>query len=180
MYFAFFYISAFSRDGLKPPVSYPDSLNLLLILNGVGVVGRVAPNYVADRVGAVNVFIPNSIIASILVYCFIAIDNPGGLYAWAVIYGIVGAGIQSLFPAALSFLTTDLRKLGVRMGMTFTIVSFAVLTGPPIAGAIIASSAGYTGAKAFAASSIALGCCFLIAAKMARMRSKGLGWTSKI
>ncbi|KAJ6788924.1 hypothetical protein PWT90_00135 [Aphanocladium album] len=180
VYFAFFYVSAYSRDVLNPPLSYPDSLNLLLIINGVGVVGRIAPNFIADRIGAVNVFIPTSIIASILVYCFIAIKSPGGLYAWVVIYGIVGAGIQSLFPAALSFLTTDLRKLGVRMGMVFTIVSFAALTGPPIAGAIIASSAGYTGAKAFAGSSIAVGCCFLVAAKMARMRRKGLGWTSRI
>lgn len=180
MYFAFFYVSAYSRDALNPPLSYPDSLNLLLILNGVGVIGRIVPNFIADRIGAVNVFIPTSIIASILVFCFIAIDSPAGLYAWVVIYGVIGAGIQSLFPAALSFLTTDLRKLGVRMGMVFTIVSFAVLTGPPIAGAIIASPAGYTGAKAFAGSAIAVGCGFLIAAKLARMRSKGLDWTGRI
>ncbi|ATY64748.1 Major facilitator superfamily general substrate transporter [Cordyceps militaris] len=180
VYFAFFYISAYSRDSLNPPLSYPDSLNLLLILNGVGIIGRIVPNFIADRIGAVNVFIPTSIIASILVFCFITIDRPAGLYAWVVIYGIVGAGIQSLFPAALSFLTTDLRKLGVRMGMVFTIVSFAVLTGPPIAGAIIASPAGYTGAKAFAGSSMAVGCGFLIAAKLARMHSKGLGWNSRI
>ncbi|XWW99887.1 hypothetical protein V2A60_007901 [Cordyceps javanica] len=144
VYFAFFYVSAYSRDALNPPLSYPESLNLLLILNGVGIIGRIAPNFIADRIGAVNVFIPTSIIASLLVYCFMAIESPTGLYAWVVIYGIVGAGIQSLFPAALSFLTTDLRKLGVRMGMVFTIVSFAVLTGPPIAGAIIASPAGGT------------------------------------
>ncbi|OAQ96896.1 hypothetical protein LLEC1_00572 [Akanthomyces lecanii] len=180
VYFAFFYVSAYSRDALKPPLSYPDSLNLLLILNGVGVIGRIVPNFIADRIGAVNVFIPTSIIASILVFCFIAIDSPAGLYAWVVVYGIIGAGIQSLFPAALSFLTTDLRKLGVRMGMVFAIVSFAVLTGPPIAGAIIASPAGYTGAKAFAGTAIAVGCGFLTAAKLARMRSKGLGWTSRI
>lgn len=112
-------------------------------------------------------------------FCFIAIDKPAGLYAWAIIYGIVAAGIQSLFPAALSFLTTDLRKLGVRMGMVFTIVSFAVLTGPPVAGAIIGSSAGYTGAKAFSGSSLALGCVCLIAAKMATMKRTGKGWKSR-
>ena len=172
-------MAAFSRDALSPPLSYPDSLNMLLILNGVGAVGRVVPNYIADHVGAVNVFIPTSLVATVLMYCFIAVEDPSGLYAWVVLYGIAAAGIQSLFPAALSFLTTDLRKLGVRMGMVFTIVSFAVLTGPPIAGAII-NTAGYTGAKAFAGSAIALGCGFLCAAKITFMRRNNAGWMDRV
>lgn len=113
-------------------------------------------------------------------FAFIGTKNPSGLYAWSVIYGIIAAGIQSLFPAALSSLTTDLRKLGVRMGMVFTIVSFAVLTGPPVAGAIVSSSAGYTGAKAFAGSSIAVGCGFLCAAKMSRMKRLCLSWKGRV
>ncbi|PWI76356.1 MFS monocarboxylate transporter [Purpureocillium lilacinum] len=180
VYFAFFYVAAFSREALRPPMSYPDSLNLLLLLNGIGTVGRLVPNYVADHVGAVNVFIPTSIVASALVFCWVAIDTPAGMYAWVVFYGIAAAGIQSLFPAALSFLTTDLRKLGVRMGMVFTIVSFAVLTGPPIAGAIINGPGGYTGARAFAGSSIAVGCGFLVAAKVTKMRKAGQGWRGRI
>lgn len=180
MYFAFFYVAAFSRGALHPPLSYEESLNMLLVLNGVGVIGRIAPNYVADRIGAINVFIPTSIVASIMMFCFVAIRDATGLYVWVVFYGIAAAGIQSLFPAALSFLTTDLRKLGVRMGMVFTIVSFAVLTGPPIAGVIINSSGGYTGAKAFAGSAIAIGCGFLVAAKLTKMRKSGQGWTARI
>lgn len=180
IYFAFFYIAAFSRDSLLPPLSYADSLNVLLIINGISIIGRVVPNYIADRIGPVNVFIPNSIIVSILIFCFIGIETPAGLYAWAIFYGIMAGGIQSLFPAALSSLTTDLRKLGTRMGMVFTIVSFAVLTGPPIAGAIVAGPGGYTGAKAFAGSSVAVGCACLMAAKLARMSRTGQGWTGRI
>ena len=47
------------------------------------------------------------------------------------VIGNIGAGIQSLFPATLSTLTTDLQKVGVRMGLVFTLVSFAALMGPP-------------------------------------------------
>lgn len=180
VYFAFFYAAAFSRDALEPPLSYSDSLNLLILLNGVGIVGRLVPNYVADRIGAVNVFIPTSLVTSALVFCFMAVTSAAGLYAWIVLYGIAAAGIQSLFPAALSFLTADLRKLGVRMGMVFTIVSVAVLTGPPMAGAIISSPGGYTGAKAFAGSSIAVGSGFLVAAKVTKMRKSGQGWTARV
>ena len=146
---------------------------MLLVLNGVGIVGRLAPNYLADRVGAVNVFIPASAATSVLLFCFAAVETAGAMYAWVVLYGIAAAGIQSLFPAALSLLTADLRKLGVRMGMVFTIVSFAVLTGPPIAGAIIRGPGGYTGAKVFAGSSVAVGCGFLVAAKLVKMGKSG-------
>lgn len=179
VYFAFFYVAAFSRDALRPGFSYPESLTLVLLLNGAGFVGRLAPSYAADLVGAVNVFIPASAVASGLVFGFIGVDSRAGLYAWVVLYGIAAAAIQSLFPAALSFLTADLRRLGVRMGMVFTIVSFAVLTGPPVAGALVAGPGGYTAAKAFAGSSIAIGCGFLVAAKVAKMRAAGQGWMGK-
>ncbi|KAM3448244.1 hypothetical protein MY3296_007983 [Beauveria thailandica] len=99
------------------------SLNLLIIPSGVGIVSRSVPSFIADCIGAVNVFMRPSIIASLLVYCFIAIARPVELYACVLMFGVVGAGIQSFFPAVLSFLTTDLRKLGVSMGMVFAIVS---------------------------------------------------------
>ncbi|KAK7227149.1 hypothetical protein V2G26_015152 [Clonostachys chloroleuca] len=180
VYFAFYYLAAFSRDGLPDPVSFTESLNLLLVLNGVGMVGRLAPNYFADRVGAVNIFIPVCATASLLVFCWMAVNTVPGLYAWSVFYGVFSAGVQSLFPAALSFLTSDLRKLGVRMGMVFTIVSFAVLTGPPIAGAIIDRTGGYRAAQAFSGSSLALGSVFLFVSKVVRMRKLGQGWTGKV
>lgn len=112
VYFAFYYLAAFSREALADPFTFGQSLNLLLVLNGIGVAGRLAPNYAADRVGAVNVFIPVCAAASVLVFCWIAVRDAAGLYVWSCFYGVGAAGIQSLFPAALSFLTTDLQKIG--------------------------------------------------------------------
>lgn len=179
VYFAFYYIASYSRDIVG--LSYTDSLNLLLLLNGIGIVGRLVPNFLADRYGAINVFIPTAIIAGICQLTWIAVASPGGLYAWTVFYGIAGGGIQSLFPAGLSSLTTDLRKAGTRMGMVFTINSFATLTGPPIAGAIISRCGGqYYGAQAFAGCVLLVGGGFMVAAKMARQRRVGGGWRVKV
>ena len=69
-------------------------------------------------------------------------DSLGGLIAFVIIYGYFGAAVQGLFPATLSSLTTDLRKMGVRIGMVFSIVSIACLTGPPLAGALIQRERG--------------------------------------
>jgi predicted MFS family arabinose efflux permease len=170
VYFAFYYIGSFARNIIEMP--YTQSINLLIVLNGVGVLGRIVPNYIADRYsGPLNTLIPVVFLTSLLCFCWIAVSSPGGLYAWAVIYGLVGAAIQSLFPATLTSLTTDLRKAGVRMGQVFTIVSFAVLTGPPIAGELIQrKGGGYEYAQIFAGLDLCIGGVFLIAARLAKSK----------
>lgn len=185
LYFAFYYIASYSRDIIG--MSYTDSLNLLLVMNGVGGPGRLIPNHLADRFGPFNVFVPTAAIAWIVMFCWMAVKNTAGLYVWCCFYGSVAGGVQSLFPAALSSLTTDLRKAGVRMGMVFTIVSFATLAGPPIAGAIITASGGnYYGAQAFAGASLLLGMALMAAAreiKVRRLRRAGeaaSGWRIKV
>ncbi|KAI1863452.1 uncharacterized protein JN550_009563 [Neoarthrinium moseri] len=181
VYFGFYYISSFSRDAITSGFAYTDSLNLLLLLNGIGVLGRILPNHIADTVGPLNMMIPACLITGIALLSWMSVQTPGQLYAWTVFYGIAAGGIQSLFPAGLSSLTTDLRKRGTRMGMTFTIVSFAVLTGNPIAGAIITAEGGkYWGAQVFTGISVLIGMCLIGAARLARQRKTKSGWRMKI
>ncbi|KAI8720249.1 hypothetical protein NCS52_00469900 [Fusarium sp. LHS14.1] len=180
VYLAYYFIPAYSKIALNPPLTYTESLDLLMILNGVGIVGRLASSWVADHTGAINVFAPLALAASLLLYFWMLVTDKAGLYAWAVIYGIIAAAIQSLFPTGVALLTQDLSKIGVRMGMAFTVASFAALTGPPIAGAIIDVEGGYYGAQAFAGSVLAMGGGLLIIAKGKHMRRTGAGWMGKI
>jgi MFS family permease len=170
VYFAFFYLGSFARNIIHMP--YTSSINLLITLNGVGSLGRIVPNFLADRFfGPMNSIIPVVIISSSLSFAWIGVSSTSGLYAWSVIYGMVGAAIQSLFPATLSSLTTNLRMQGTRMGMVFTIVSFAVLTGPPISGQLIQKKGGgYEYAQIFSGVVMLIGSGFLIAAKLCKDR----------
>lgn len=171
MYFAFYYLTSFGRNIIGLP--YSESITLLIVMNGVGILGRVVPNHLADRYfGPLNTLIPVCLFSSILCFAWIAVSSRGGLYAWAIVYGIVAAAIQSLFPAVLSSLTTDLRMAGTRMGMVFTIVSFAVLTGPPIAGQLIQKMGGrYEGAQIFAGVDLLIGFAFMCAARYAKSKN---------
>ena len=173
VYFAFYYLPSFGRSIIGLP--YSESVNLLITLNGVGVLGRIVPNHLADRCfGPLNSLIPVVLISSLLSFCWIAFSTRSGLYAWAVIYGIVGAAIQSLFPATLSSLTKDPQMQGTRMGMVFTIVSFAVLTGPPIAGQLIQRrGGGYEYAQIFAGCVMVVGCGLLVGARLAKSKQWG-------
>ena len=172
VYFAFYYLGSFGRSIIG--LSYAESVKLLIALNGVGIVGRVIPNHLADRCfGPMNTLIPIALVSSILTFSWIAVNSRGGLYAWAIIYGMSGAGIQSLFPAVLSSLTTDPRMQGTRMGMMFTMVSFATLTGPPISGLLIQKGGGsYKYAQMFSGLDMLIGCLLMCCARF--MKSKKL------
>ncbi len=180
MYVVFFYVASFSRDVIG--LSYTDSLNLLLVINGAGAIGRLLPNYIADRVGAINMFAVFGVYAGASGLGWIGVSNTTGLYVWSVFYGIAAGGIQSLFPAGLTSLNThDLSKAGVRIGMVFTINSIATLTGPPIAGALITANKGrYLGAQIFTGLVLLIGTCFVLCAKVVLGRKTGEGWRAKV
>jgi MFS family permease len=145
---------------------------LIIVTNGAGIVGRLIPAYLADlKFGPLNTIIPLTLCASLMMFCWAAVHSTAGLYVFAVLYGIFSNGIQGLWPSTLSSLTPDLSKTGVRIGMGFTIVSFACLTGPPLGGALIARANGYIGAQIWGGLSFFLGALILVAARLMKTGS---------
>lgn len=169
LYVGFFYIGSFSRNIIA--VSETVSIDLLMVMNGVGLVGRLVPNLLSDRfTGPLNLLIPFSGITAIVGFCWSAVRDMSGLWSFAVFYGLFAAGIQSLFPATLSTLTTDLKKIGVRMGMVLSIVAVAALIGPPIAGALISTDSGdFLYAQMFMGSAIIAGTVILMGARVSKV-----------
>ncbi|KAH8688855.1 putative MFS monocarboxylate transporter [Talaromyces proteolyticus] len=168
LYVGFFYVSSYARDVLGASLS--TSTNLLMIMSAVGTVARIVPGLISDHyTGPLNLLIPFSFATAITAYGWSGVRNIPGVFAFSVIYGIASAGVQGIFPVALSSLTTDLKKIGVRMGMVLTIVSFAALTGSPIAGALVqADQGGYLYMQMFMGSSMLLGTVLLVVARIAR------------
>jgi predicted MFS family arabinose efflux permease len=172
VYIGFYYVGSFGRDRLG--VSQATSINLLLTMNGVGLVARVLPNYIAERwTGPMNLMIPYTAATAIVLFAWTGVDSPAGLWVWAVVYGVVASGIHSLFPVVLTSLTDDAKKLGVRSGMGFSVVGCAVLTGPPIAGALVQRMNGsYLGLQLFAGITMLIALVFLLAARWAKVGGK--------
>lgn len=114
------------------------SLNTLFIANAVGVPGRIIPALISDAyLGPFRTLVPLAISASVLYFGWIGVRDPSALYVFAVLSGIINGGVQTIAMAGLPSLTKDLSKVGTRSGMIMTVGSFACLTGPPIAGALI-------------------------------------------
>ncbi|KAI1631586.1 MFS general substrate transporter [Biscogniauxia mediterranea] len=171
VYFAFYYIDLYGHEYAS--FTSLDSINLLLLTNALGIPGRVIPGFVAARyLGPLNTAVPTAVGVAVVLCCWPAVAHaraPGPLYAFAAVYGLVASAIQSLFAVSLAALTTDLSQLGTRMGMVFSVVAFASLTGSPVAGAIMQASGGsYLGAQLWAAGSMLLGAGALAAARVSR------------
>lgn len=118
VYFASYYLSSFGVDIIGMPQN--ESFNMFLVLNSVGIIGRTLPAYLANRyTGPMNILLIVTVASIITAWVMIWVTTREELYVWSFVYGIVGNGLQAMFPATLSSLTTDLRKAGVRMGMIF-------------------------------------------------------------
>lgn len=178
LYVGFFYVSSFARQAIG--LDWEESIYLLIVMNGVGVLGRTVPNFLADRyTGPLNLLILSTLFSGILLFCWIAVSDQTGLYCFAVFYGLFAASVQSLFPATLTTLTSDLTKMGVNVGMVMSIISLPSLTGCPIAGALIALDGGnsYRNAQGFAGASMVAGSILIL---MARLFKSGLALKVKV
>lgn len=158
-------INAFARKSLG--LSLEESIPFLLVLNGVGIPGRLIPAYIADHYcRPLTISLTVSFATALLLYCWIAIKTTAGMYVFAVLYGLSAAGLQAMFPATLAYLSLDPKKIGTRMGMGFALSSFGCLIGGPGAGALVeAGNGSYLYGQVLAGSCGVLGFfCFALAA----------------
>ncbi|KAG5929317.1 hypothetical protein E4U42_006298 [Claviceps africana] len=168
LYFAFFYLGTFARTA----VHIGEPVHLLIVLNAVGIVGRTLPGIIADRwTGMLNLLIPLIFASSLVVFCWIRVNSTSGLYAFSVVYGLLAASLQAIYPAVATTMTPDAARTGTRVGMILTLVSFANLTGPAICGFIITQQNGrFVGAQIFAATSILLAAIMAVCTKIVKQK----------
>ncbi|KAF2966235.1 hypothetical protein GQX73_g7329 [Xylaria multiplex] len=139
-YYTFYYIGSYGTQALN--LSYSSASTLVVIINGVGLPFRILVPMVADRIGTFNVIAPISVIWAVVSFTWLAVHDVPGYYAFTVVYGIVTASFQCLFPSTVARITPRIDTFGTRLGMAFSVSAVASLTGPPIGGAIQTANGG--------------------------------------
>ena len=170
IYVGFFYIQSFA---IRFDITTPDFSPYLVTLLGAGsIVGRIGPNYLADKCGPVSILSLSGLACGILCFGWMGIRNLGGLITFAVLYGIASGALVSVTPTATVSLTPDLSIVGTRLGMQFFLTGIACVVGPPIAGAIIGSGedTAWVGAIGYSAAGLFLGAMVLLACKYTQYR----------
>lgn len=157
-------------------MSYTNSLNLVIIVNGIGIPARILPGYIADQyIGVLNTMAICVSLNVVMLWAWLGIKSISSFYVFTVLYGLVSASFQSLFPTTIAALSSDIMKTGTRLGMAFTVIAFSALLGGPIAGALLKTSGGYTTPICWASASTVVGTCCVVSARCIKH-----GWRLKV
>jgi MFS family permease len=175
LYVPFFYMAIFaSTHDITSPEFAP---YLVTFLNVGSVLGRIIPNAVADKAGALNVLIICMVASTAVGYGWLGVNNLAGSIVFTLLYGALSGGVVSLTPSVIVSLSPDMSRVGVRMGMGFVVTGCSLLIGTPIAGAIVR---GYTedrwkGTIAYAATGLFVSAILYAAARVVVYKRQG-GW----
>ncbi|TLS31032.1 hypothetical protein PpBr36_03879 [Pyricularia pennisetigena] len=175
-YYTMYYIASYGTQALGLP--YSTAAITVIVVNAAGLLPRIIIPFVATRYGAINIAVPVTAVFAIVAFTWLAVRSEPGYYAFAAAYGISNGAFHCLMPTVIASITPRLDMVGTRLGMAFSIIGFAALTGPPIGGALQGAMGGsFVGASIWAAVSMVMCLAFIT---FARWRLAGLDWGVKI
>ncbi|KAJ7069261.1 major facilitator superfamily domain-containing protein [Mycena amicta] len=140
---------------------------VLAILNAGGVIGRIAPACLSDVIGRFNILAPAAFLSGVfcLVMWMLAGTSLALLLVFAASYGFASGAFISLITPCVAQIS-DVRQIGSRIGLLYTVISVPAAIGPPVAGVLLEANRGrYTGMILFAGLSVISGSILLFAAR---------------
>ncbi|OTB03782.1 hypothetical protein M426DRAFT_321497 [Hypoxylon sp. CI-4A] len=150
---------------------------LIPIINAASVFGRILPAHLGDVYGVFNVCILFTLFSGVIsLAIWLPAASSAALVVFVVLYGFSSGLMLAIIPALVASIS-DVQKMGFRVGALYAFSSFGVLTGSPIAGAIVTSQrGGYSGLKIFCGISLLMGGVFVI---LSRVKLVGPGLMAK-
>ena len=129
-----FYITSYAQLlGLRPSIS----MYVLAILNGLSIIGRVLPAYVADKLGRLNVLIPSVFLCGVLQYAlWLPAKNETLVLLFVIIWGACSGVFISLVPPVVPQLF-GLKDNRSRLAIFFLCCVPGCLSGASIAGTFL-------------------------------------------
>ncbi|KAH9474434.1 MFS transporter asaE [Psilocybe cubensis] len=137
LYYPIFFVQLNAiKNGISPNLAF----YTIAILNAASVMGRISTNALVYRLGAFNVVVFCIFIASVLVFCTLAIKTAAGTITFAILYGFFSGAYVSLLAPMIGTTADNDSEIGARLGICFTFTGFGGLVGTPIAGALLSTS----------------------------------------
>jgi len=168
LYIPFFFITPYAH--FKTGAGETLAFYFVPILNAASIFGRLIPNAIADHVGPLNMFVPSALACAVLAFTWIAVHSIGGLLVFAILYGFFSGSFVSLPPSAILSLSSDLNKVGTRLGMSFSVAGLGVLIGSPVGGALLNLNTGhFVRAQVFCAVVLTVSCASLVLARVTKV-----------
>ncbi|PHH62301.1 hypothetical protein CDD81_7289 [Ophiocordyceps australis] len=135
LYIPMIYLPLFTT--VRIPLVKPSfTLDLLAILNGSSIIGRLASGLAAAFIGPLEVSFICLVFAGILLFCWIAVYSVAGIIVWSVFWGMVSGVLFTLPGAFIPLFCPSIAVVGSRLGTYWLSAGIGMLLGSPIAGAI--------------------------------------------
>ncbi|KAI1335777.1 putative MFS monocarboxylate transporter [Xylariaceae sp. FL0016] len=128
----------------------PVSLYLIAILNAASIPGRLSPSFLARKIGPIHTLALSVSLTTITTFSWISVHSTPSILLFTIFFGFFSGGIVALPAVVLTSFTTDLSRLGTRLGMSSVLNAVGSLVGAPIGGAILGASGSYLGLQLYA------------------------------
>ncbi|KAF7324743.1 Monocarboxylate permease-like protein [Mycena kentingensis (nom. inval.)] len=165
LFVPFIYVVDYAHDLASNP-RHADAVIVLAVLNGGGVLGRIAPAILSDAIGRFNLLAPAAFFSGFLclVLWLFARTLPI-LVCFAAAYGFTSGAFISLITPCVAQIS-DIRQIGSRIGLLYTVISVPAVVGAPVAGLLLQASRGsYTYMILFAGLTLIAGSVCLFVAR---------------
>lgn len=162
MYTPFFYVQGYA---IGSAITTPDvAFYIVTAMNLASIPGRVIPGLIAQRLGPTNLIIGASIALAACGLGLLGAHTVVSVYALSILYGFFTGSFFALQPTIFVRLTQNMKVLGTRFGMAFTVMSVALLFGSPISGAL-QDAYGYNASWVWVGATILTGGAIIAVAK---------------
>ncbi|KAI0671247.1 MFS general substrate transporter [Trametes maxima] len=168
LFIPFFYIVDYSKDH---GISSQTAFYVLSVMNAGGIAGRLAPAYLADRLGRFNILVPCAFLAGLSMLVFWTFSRTlVAIMLFAAVYGFFSGAFNALIIPCVAQIS-QMREIGTRIGVLYSIISFPALCGGPVAGAMLKSEGGsYLGMIMLGGAAVVAGSLFMLWARIALSR----------
>ncbi|EGO18799.1 hypothetical protein SERLADRAFT_480462 [Serpula lacrymans var. lacrymans S7.9] len=164
-WFPLFYVQLFAEQhGIVPELAFYS----IAIINVSNIPGRIIPNWLGDRFGALEVYIPCTLCCGAVGFALLGCTTPYGVVLFSIFYGFFFGPTISLYLPVIASLSPKGVDIGRRMGVSLFPVGVASLIGTPITGAVLGPYYVWWKGVTFASVVILAGGCLLILAKLGK------------
>ncbi|RDA90792.1 hypothetical protein CP533_3624 [Ophiocordyceps camponoti-saundersi (nom. inval.)] len=141
LYIPLLYLPLFTV--IRIPDVKPDlTIDLLAILNGSSIVGRIVAGLAAAVVGPTEVLAVCLAASVVMLFCWIVVYTVAGTIVWSVFWGITSGILVTLPGAFIPLFCPSMDVIGTRVGMYWFSAGIGMLIGSPMAGAVHDSKPG--------------------------------------
>ncbi|KAF7296229.1 Monocarboxylate permease-like protein [Mycena chlorophos] len=169
LFIPFIFIVSYAATLPALPGTSPATIpfTVLTVLNAGGILGRFLPACASDYFGRFTLLFPSALLSGVLCLAlWLPAKTLPPLIVFAALYGFTSGAFVSLITPCVAQIS-DVRVIGSRIGVLYSVIATPAVIGPPTAGALLQATHGsYTGMILFAGLALVVGAFFILAAKL--------------